>query len=320
MRKDIAEMLQSQSTEELLVLLEEAQDEENYAEIYSSIRQIVLARGDVFRAPERVKTIVQGLDKDMKDFTLAIKHELRLMPIWLIGLAFIQFLFVGDIFILPLPGIFLFLAILCLFYRKRITYLIIGIGIIAVGVSNLLITIFIRITTGIQGNLNFAFDLILLIVYGCLLIFWGIRTMHKYWLLAPPPGANITEEDEKEDEDYEAKVEEEQVSEPIEVIVGKEINEENLERVKVLIFGLKSVFKSGKSAEELSDLLNSMIKSQSDAILLIEAYRKKFGIDLVTEVKKSTTSYTLIRKLLSKFIEFDVVETEFPHGYKSLNN
>jgi hypothetical protein len=52
----------------------------------------------------------------------------------------------------------------------------------------------------------------------------------------------------REEEDYDAKVEEEQVPEPTEVIVGKEINEENLERVKVLISGLKSVFKSGKSA------------------------------------------------------------------------
>jgi hypothetical protein len=197
LNEEIIQMLHSLSTEELLVMLDEAHEEENYAEIYATIKQIVLERGDAFREPDRVKSIVQSLDEDMKDYNLAIRHELRLMPIWLISLAIIEFLFVGDIFILPLPGIFLFLAILCLFYRKRITYLIIGIGIIAVGVSNLLITIFIRITTGIQGNLDIALNLILLIVYGCVLIFWGIRIMHKYWLLAPPPGVIIMEQDEK---------------------------------------------------------------------------------------------------------------------------
>jgi hypothetical protein len=64
----------------------------------------------------------------------------------------------------------------------------------------------------------------------------------------------------------------------------------------------------------LRGLFNS-IKSQSEAIQLIEAYRKNFGIDLVSEVKKYTASYSLIRKLLSKFIEFDVVEAEIPHSY-----
>ncbi|NCA79366.1 MAG: hypothetical protein EOM76_04150 [Sphingobacteriia bacterium] len=317
---DIFRILQSQSTEELLVMLEEAQDEENYEEIHATIKQIVVERGDAFREPDRVKSIVQTLDEDMKDYKLAIRYELRLMPIWLIGLAIVQFIFVGNIFILLLPGVLLFLAILCLFYRRRITYLITGSGIAIVGVSNLLIVVFLRTTIGVRGNLDFAFNLILLIIYGCLLIFWGIRVMHKYWLLAPPPGANLPEQ--IEEEDFEPVSDNEQsteISEIIEIaeinVENEKINEENLEKINVLILGLKSVFKSGKSAAELSSLFGKMINSKNDAIKLILQYRSKFGHDVITQINKHTSSYSLKKQLLQKFIEHGVVEEDYPHNY-----
>lgn len=311
--EDIVQMLQSQSTEELLVMLEEALDEENYEEIYATIKQIVMERGDAFREPDRTKFIVNSLIEEMKDYKLAIRHELRIMPIWLIGLAIVQFIFVGNVFILPLPGVLLFLAIFCLFYRRRITYLITGSGIATVGVSNLFIVVFLRTTIGVRGNLDFALHLILLIIYGCLLIFWGIRIMHKYWLLAPPPGTNLPEQ--TEEEDFETVVEEEKISTTPVLIKTVEINQENLERVKSLISGLKSVFKTGKSAGELSGLFSGMINSKNDAIQLILQYRSKFGHDVIAQINKHTSSYSLKKQLLQKFIEHGVVEEDYPHNY-----
>jgi hypothetical protein len=318
--EDIVQLLQSQSTEELLVLLEEAQDEENYKEIYAKIKQIVMERGDAFREPDRVKSIVQSLDEEMKDYKLAIRHELRLMPIWLIGLAIVQFILVWNVFHLPLPGVLLFLAILCLFYRKRITYLITGSGIATVGVFNLLIVVFLRTTIGVRGDFDFAFDLILLIIYGCLLIFWGIRIMHKYWLLAPPPDANLPEQ--IGEDDFESVFDNEQIpeipEEKVTAIINEEdvlINEENLEKINVLISGLKSVFKSGKSAGELSHLFSRMIMSQKYAVQLILQYQNKFGQDIITQINKHTTSYALKKQLLQKFIEHGIVEENYPHEY-----
>jgi hypothetical protein len=85
--------------------------------------------------------------------------------------------------------------------------------------------------------------------------------------------------------------------------------------VKVLISGLKSVFKSGKSAEELRGLFNSMIKSQSDAIQLILQYQSKFGKDMIMQINKHTSSFTLKKQLLQKFIEHGIVENDYPHNY-----
>lgn len=312
-KEEIVQMLQSQSTEEPLVMLEEAQDEENYEEIYATIKQIVMERGDAFREPDRTKFIVNSLIEEMKDYKLAIRHELRIMPIWLIGLAIVQFIFVGNVFILPLPGVLLFLAILCLFYRRRITYLITGSGIAIVGLSNLLIVVFLRLTIGVRGNFDFAFVIILLIIYGCLLIYWGIRVMLKYWLLVPPPGARIPEENGEDD--YETAVKEEKISTTPVLIKTVEINQENLEKINVLILGLKSVFKTGKSAGELSGLFSGMINSKNDAIQLILQYRSKFGHDVIAQINKHTSSYSLKKQLLQKFIEHGVVEEDYPHNY-----
>jgi hypothetical protein len=156
--------------------------------------------------------------------------------------------------------------------------------------------------------------------YGLLQLYWGYKEIKKFKLYAPLKEADTMEE--TEEEDFETVVYNEQSPEISEEIETAEINDDNakineeiLERVKVLISGLKSIFKSVKSAEELSEMFNSMIKSQRDAIQLISQYKAKFGQDMIVQINKHTSSYALKKQLLQKFIEHGIVENDYPHKY-----
>lgn len=93
------------------------------------------------------------------------------------------------------------------------------------------------------------------------------------------------------------------------------IIEENLEKINLLILGLRSVFKSGKSAAELSSLFGKMINSKNDATQLVLQYRSTFDHDMIVQINKHTSSYSVKKQILQKFIEHGIVKNDYPHNY-----
>jgi hypothetical protein len=302
--EDIFQLLQSQSTEELLVMLDESQNEENYEEIHATIKQMVMGRGDDFRETNKTKFIVNSLIEEMNDFNLLIRKELRYWGVGLIISGIIHLILYE--YLDPIWGVLItVVGILALFYQKREMFVVLGAAMLLAGVGNIA-----------SGMLSESFWS----SYGLLQLYWGYKEIKKFKLYAPLKEADTSEKTEKED--FESIVSNEQIpgiSDETEttVIINENafINEENLERVKVLISGLKSAFKSGKSAGELSHLFSRMIASQNDAIQLILQYRSKIGQDLIGQINKHTSSYALKKQLLRKFIEHGIVENDYPHEY-----
>jgi len=303
-KQDIEQLLQSQSTEELLVMLDEAQNEENYEEIHATIKQIVMGRGDDFRETNKTKFIVNSLIEEMNDFNLLIRKELRYWGVGLIISGIIHLILYE--YLDPIWGVIIIVVgVLALLYQKREMFVVLGAGMLLAGVGNIA-----------SGMLSESFWS----SYGLLQLYWGYKEIKKFKLYAPLKEEDTSEE--TEEEDFETVVYNEQspeISEEIETAEinddNAKINEENLEKINVLILGLKSVFKSGKSAEELRGLFYSMIKSQSDAIQLILQYQSKFGKDMIVQIDKHTSSFSLKKQLLQKFIEHGIVENDYPHEY-----
>jgi len=60
-------------------------------------------------------------------------------------------------------------------------------------------------------------------------------------------------------------------------------------------------------------LMNVLIPSRQDAIEIIDLYRRKYNKNITSELEGLTSSYDLKREYLKKFIDYGLVEEEYPH-------
>lgn len=113
--------------------------------------------------------------------------------------------------------------------------------------------------------------------------------------------------------------------------IKKEKNEENkkipsIETDNVFLSKLEHYITNpgswffNRHLDEICDLLDSYITSKEKAIHLIRDYKKLYNKDLINELKKQSSSYDKIKILLSNFIEFEIVEKNYPHNYITNKN
>lgn len=98
-----------------------------------------------------------------------------------------------------------------------------------------------------------------------------------------------------------------------------EVNDDNYKSVVVKLHTLISSEKKkiiGGNADEIFELLYKLCKTREDALLLLNAYSNFFGYDLIKDLKDLNSSYNAIRRNLSKFIELEIVEENYPHTLK----
>ena len=68
--------------------------------------------------------------------------------------------------------------------------------------------------------------------------------------------------------------------------------------------------------QEIIKCLAEYCDSKNSCVQLIQEYQKRFNSSLIEDLKKLSSSYASIKELLSVFIEFEVIESEFPHNIK----
>lgn len=79
----------------------------------------------------------------------------------------------------------------------------------------------------------------------------------------------------------------------------------------------KSMFSSSKKSE-ISDLLNNICISKNECEKLLDNYANLYNSDLVSKLLNLSSSYEAKKTLIRPFIEYDIVEENFPHERKML--
>ena len=68
-----------------------------------------------------------------------------------------------------------------------------------------------------------------------------------------------------------------------------------------------------KNKDSIISLLNVLIPSRQDAIEIIDIYRGKYSKNVTSELEGLTSSYDLKMEYLKKFVDYGLVEEEYPH-------
>lgn len=72
----------------------------------------------------------------------------------------------------------------------------------------------------------------------------------------------------------------------------------------------------GGGTDDISNLISGLCKTQDEAIYLLETYEAIFHSNLIEELKKLANSYDEIKKNVSTFIKFGIIEEKYPHNLK----
>ena len=91
-------------------------------------------------------------------------------------------------------------------------------------------------------------------------------------------------------------------------------SDEKIDRLYDLI---KKNFFGSSNKQEILDILNGLINSKESALVVIEKYNQMYAHslydDLINILKNLSTNHDVIREYLSCFIEYNIVENEYPH-------
>jgi hypothetical protein len=68
------------------------------------------------------------------------------------------------------------------------------------------------------------------------------------------------------------------------------------------------------NVEIIPELLESLIDFKEKAEIIIKNYHKLFRANLIDDLKELSNSYDKIKMLLKKFIEFEIIENQYPHN------
>jgi hypothetical protein len=87
----------------------------------------------------------------------------------------------------------------------------------------------------------------------------------------------------------------------------------NLNVLHKLIERQKSgIFRTG-NRQDILELLEQIILSEQDAVTAMNEYKSRFNKTLSNELQGLTGNFDQKKKYLKKFIDFGLVENEFPH-------
>ncbi|WP_298146841.1 hypothetical protein [Flavobacterium sp.] len=94
------------------------------------------------------------------------------------------------------------------------------------------------------------------------------------------------------------------------------INDETLDNLFNLIRSeQKSIF--GGYSKKVAEVLKKNCKTKNDTLSLMWNFRKKFNLELIDEVSKLSNHIDYLRRNLEIFIDFEIVENEYPFKRKT---
>lgn len=111
---------------------------------------------------------------------------------------------------------------------------------------------------------------------------------------------------------------EEEYLEKKQIILSKwDLSKQSLLHLKIrelhqkIILSQKKLFSSNSA--ELTHIISEICISKEAAVNLIIDYKTFFSQDLIDDLKKVSSSFAMKKELLEKFIEFEIVNSEYPH-------
>ena len=106
----------------------------------------------------------------------------------------------------------------------------------------------------------------------------------------------------------------------VEDIEDKIKKDEEYKKELSLLFNLiktqKNKILGGGMTDEILFLIGSLCKTQDDAINLLTIYKSTYKSDLIIDLKKLNSTYSDIKRNLSIFIDFNIVDENYPHEMK----
>jgi len=94
-----------------------------------------------------------------------------------------------------------------------------------------------------------------------------------------------------------------------------DIDDNLISELRNLIIKQKKSFIGNKYRKDIILLLNRIITSQGLARRLIEQYYNLYESNLLDDLKQLTSNYNGIKEYVLIFIEFDIIEEEYPHEF-----
>lgn len=91
----------------------------------------------------------------------------------------------------------------------------------------------------------------------------------------------------------------------------------DMNNLKYLITESNSLWNGKKYKIQVIELLETICTNKRKSLDLISSYRTNTNSDLISDLKKITSSYKGIAELLDVFMKFDIVEVSYPHNVKS---
>ena len=69
-------------------------------------------------------------------------------------------------------------------------------------------------------------------------------------------------------------------------------------------------------SNNLIELLNSFVTSRLAGISLINQFYRNYHVNLIFQITEISTSILEQKKYLKKFIEFDIIQKDYPYSFK----
>ncbi len=73
---------------------------------------------------------------------------------------------------------------------------------------------------------------------------------------------------------------------------------------------------SNATSNSLTELLNSLVTTREAGILLITQFYQFYNVNLIFQITEISTAFLVQKQYLKKFIEFDIIEKDYPYVLK----
>lgn len=94
------------------------------------------------------------------------------------------------------------------------------------------------------------------------------------------------------------------------------ININDLNNLKLLVKKSQNILNGEFYRKQVIDLLNVICCNKTNCLGLINEYKIYFNSDLISDLKKTASSYSAIAESLNVFIKFGIIDEMYPHKFK----
>jgi len=99
-----------------------------------------------------------------------------------------------------------------------------------------------------------------------------------------------------------------------------ELEEEDMNNAtalnKLIKNARESMWIGNSDIKKVEDLYSALCSCREDCYRIMKAYKAKFGLEVIEDLKSLSDNYNTIVRFVAPFIEFEIVEGKYPHDYR----